>query len=53
MKRITVSIPEDIYELLEQWGSTEDRSIPNLVAHLARKGALQWKEQQEQQPKAS
>lgn len=48
MRRLTISIPKDVYEILEGWGDKEDRSVPNLISHLARKAAQQY--QQEKEP---
>jgi len=32
-KRITIGLPEAIYEALEDWASEEGRAIANLAAH--------------------
>lgn len=49
MKRITVLLTEEIYETLRSIGEKQDRSVPNLLAHLGRQVA----EEAQDQPKAS
>ena len=35
--RVTVTLTEDVYQVLSEWAEQEDRSLANLLAHLAAK----------------
>lgn len=35
--RVTVTLTEDVYQVLSEWAEKEDRSLANLLAHLAAK----------------
>jgi hypothetical protein len=36
LKRITIYVPPDLYEALESWATTEDRSISNLGSRIVK-----------------
>jgi hypothetical protein len=42
--RVTVTLPEDLHQALSSWAQEEDRTLANLLSHLAAKAA---KERQE------
>ena len=46
IKRINVTLDAEMHAKLEDWAKTEERTVPNLLAYLARK-ALAEKEVQE------
>ncbi|ESA37981.1 hypothetical protein N836_34315 [Leptolyngbya sp. Heron Island J] len=46
VKRVTVTIEDDVYDYLEKRAADETRTVPNLLAHLA---AMAMKESQESQ----
>jgi hypothetical protein len=48
--RVTVTLPEDVYQALSAWAEEEDRTLANLLAHLAAKAV---RERQEAQTKPS
>ncbi|PZV10010.1 MAG: hypothetical protein DCF22_17580 [Leptolyngbya sp.] len=45
IKRINVTLDSEMHAKLEDWAKTEERTVPNLLAYLARK-ALAEKEVQ-------
>lgn len=51
MKRITISLDDDLHKALQQWAQEEDRSMSSLLSHLSRQALV--RQQREQQPKAS
>ncbi|MEM9486895.1 MAG: hypothetical protein AAGA83_24750 [Cyanobacteria bacterium P01_F01_bin.116] len=46
VKRVTVTIEDDVYDYLEKRAADETRTVPNLLSHLA---AMAMKESQESQ----
>jgi hypothetical protein len=42
---VTVTLPEDVHQALSSWAQEEDRTIANLLSHVAAKAV---KERQEQ-----
>lgn len=48
--RVTVTLPEDVYQALSEWAEEEDRTLANLLAHVAAKAV---RERQEQKAKES
>ncbi len=38
-QRVNVTLPEDVHRALTEWAETEDRTLANLLAHLASKAA--------------
>ncbi len=46
-KRMTISVDDDVYEILEQWASEEVRTVANLAAALVTLAA------RDRQPKPS
>ena len=44
--RVTVTLPEDVYQALTEWAEAEDRTLANLLAHLAAK-ALRDRQEEE------
>lgn len=56
MKRVNISIPEEVHSALEAEAKRQKRTVANLVGYLAEQEAerlRQQQERQEQQPKAS
>lgn len=48
-KRITVTLDDDTHQILETWAEEEERTVPNLLAWLAKKSAKDHHEQQKAQ----
>lgn len=46
LKRLTIYLPESIYEFIEQLAETEGRSISNQGAWLIERGVMKYKEEQ-------
>ena len=42
--RVTVTLPEDVHQALSEWAEEEDRTLANLLSHVAAKAV---KERQE------
>ncbi len=38
-QRVNVTLPEDVHRVLSAWAESEDRTLANLLAHLASKAA--------------
>jgi hypothetical protein len=38
-QRVNVTLPEDVHRILTEWAEAEDRTLANLLAHLASKAA--------------
>ena len=47
--RVTVTLPEDVYQALSEWAEQEDRTLANLLSHLAAKAVKTRQEQASQQ----
>ena len=35
--RVTVTLPEDLHQALSEWAQEEDRTLANLLSHVAAK----------------
>ncbi|MEG3834711.1 MULTISPECIES: ribbon-helix-helix domain-containing protein [unclassified Microcoleus] len=35
--RVTVTLPEDVHQALSEWAEEEDRTLANLLSHVAAK----------------
>jgi CopG-like RHH_1 or ribbon-helix-helix domain, RHH_5 len=44
-QRVNVTLPEDVHRVLSAWADSEDRTLANLLAHLASKAARERLEQ--------
>lgn len=44
--RVTVTLPEDVYQALSEWAEAEDRTLANLLSHLAAKAVRERQEQE-------
>jgi CopG-like RHH_1 or ribbon-helix-helix domain, RHH_5 len=44
-QRVNVTLPEDVHRILSAWADSEDRTLANLLAHLAAKAARERQEQ--------
>jgi len=42
-KRMTISVDDDVYEILQEWADTEVRTVANLAAALVTKAARERK----------
>ncbi|GET36570.1 ribbon-helix-helix domain-containing protein [Microseira wollei] len=47
--RVTVTLTEDVYQVLSEWAEKEDRSLANLLAHLAAKAVRERVEEKKKQ----
>ncbi len=43
--RVTVTLPEDVHQALSSWAEEEDRTIANLLSHVAAKAVKQRQDQ--------
>ncbi|MEW5857504.1 MAG: hypothetical protein AB1861_08995 [Cyanobacteriota bacterium] len=48
--RTTVTLSEEVHEILSEWADEEERTLANLLSYIATKAA---KERQQQQKEAS
>jgi hypothetical protein len=46
--RVTVTLPEEVYQALSEWAEQEDRSLANLLSHLAAKAVRERQQQKKQ-----
>jgi hypothetical protein len=46
--RVTVTLPEDVHQALSEWAQEEDRTLANLLSHVAAKAVRDRQEGQEQ-----
>jgi len=46
--RVTVTLPEDVHQALSEWAEEEDRTLANLLSHVAAKAVRDRQERQEQ-----
>jgi CopG-like RHH_1 or ribbon-helix-helix domain, RHH_5 len=44
-QRVNVTLPEDVHRILSEWAESEDRTLANLLAHLASKAARDRQDQ--------
>jgi len=42
---VTVTLPEDVHQALSSWAQEEDRTIANLLSHIAAKAVKERPEQ--------
>ena len=42
---VTVTLPEDVHQALSSWAEEEDRTIANLLSHVAAKAVKQRQDQ--------
>ena len=47
--RITVTLPEDVHQALSEWAQEEDRTIANLLSHVAAKAVRERQEQKKEE----
>jgi len=43
--RVTVTLPEDVHQALSEWAEEEDRTLANLLSHVAAKAVRDRQEQ--------
>ena len=53
MKRITVTLPDQVAEALEEWAAQQGRPTANLAAFLVEQGMQQAQEKGQYSPKNS
>jgi hypothetical protein len=49
--RVTVTLPEDVHQALSEWAQEEDRTLANLLSHVAAKAVRDRQEQKQEQSK--
>lgn len=49
-KRMTISVDDDVYEILQSWAGEEIRTMANLAAALVTKAAREHKSTENKQP---
>lgn len=49
--RITITVSEEVYQVLVNWAEKEERPLANLVAYIVSKNAKEHQEQQSQESK--
>ena len=42
--RVTVTLPEDVHQALSEWAQEEDRTLANLLSHVAAKAVTERQE---------
>jgi len=42
--RVTVTLPEDVHQALSEWAQEEDRTLANLLSHVAAKAVRERQE---------
>ena len=42
--RVTVTLPEDVHQSLSEWAEEEDRTLANLLSHVAAKAVRERQE---------
>ena len=47
VKRLTVTLDDDLHAELEKLASEQERTVPNLLAYLGREAVKQWRDQQQ------
>ncbi|MEG4802255.1 hypothetical protein QUB63_20370 [Microcoleus sp. ARI1-B5] len=47
--RVTVTLPEDFHQALSEWAEEEDRTIANLLSHVAAKAVRERQEQKKEE----
>ncbi|XZN90295.1 MAG: ribbon-helix-helix domain-containing protein [Microcoleus sp.] len=45
--RVTVTLPEDVHQALSEWAQQEDRTLANLLSHVAAKAVRERQEREE------
>ena len=43
--RVTATLPEDVHQALSEWAEEEDRTLANLLSHVAAKAVRDRQEQ--------
>ncbi|MFB2834480.1 ribbon-helix-helix domain-containing protein [Floridanema evergladense] len=49
--RITITVSEEVYQVLVNWAEEEERPLANLVAYIVSKTAKEHQEQQQKESK--
>jgi hypothetical protein len=49
-QRVNVTLPEEVHRALTEWAESEDRTLANLLAHLASKAARDRQERSSKGP---
>lgn len=52
-KRMTITIDDDVYEVLEEWADEEVRTVANLASAIVTLKARERRDEKEETPKAS
>lgn len=47
--RVTVTLSEDVYQILSEWASAEERTLANLLAYIAAKAARERVEEKQEE----
>ena len=47
--RVTVTLPEDVHQALSEWAEEEDRTLANLLSHVAAKAVRDRQEQKKEE----
>jgi len=47
--RVTVTLPEDVHQALSEWAEEEDRTLANLLSHVAAKAVRERQEQKKEE----
>lgn len=50
--RVTVTLPEDVHQALSEWAEEEDRTLANLLSHVAAKAVRERQEQKKEESKS-
>ncbi len=45
--RVTVTLSEEVHQVLAEWAEEEERTLANLIAYVAAKAAKEWQEQKQ------
>ena len=47
VKRLTVTLDDELHAELEKLALDQERTVPNLLAYLGREAVKQWRDQQQ------
>jgi CopG-like RHH_1 or ribbon-helix-helix domain, RHH_5 len=50
--RVTVTLPEEVHQALSEWAEEEDRTLANLLSHVAAKAVRDRQEQKKEESKS-
>jgi predicted transcriptional regulator len=50
--RVTVTLPEEVHQALSEWAEEEDRTLANLLSHVAAKAVRDRQEQKQDKSKS-